>query len=133
MPGPDEIPMYIYKNNIDLFAPVITHLCNLSIRSGIFPSSLKTGIIIPIYKKNDYDDISNYRPICILNSLSKILEKTISITLINHLENNNILSESQFAYRKSRSTELAAMKLVNRILENFDNNAITIMQLEFPI
>ena len=63
---------------------------------------------------------------CILNSISKILEKAVSIKLINHLENNNLLSDSQYAYRKARSTELAALKLVKRVLENFDRNEITI-------
>ena len=128
-PGPDEIPMDIFKNNIDLFAPIIIHLSNLSIRSGIFPSNLKTGMIIPIHKKNEYDNINNYRPICILNSISKILEKAVSIKLINHLENNNLLSDSQYAYRKARSTELAALKLVKRVLENFDRNELLIAVL----
>ena len=95
-------------------------------RSGVFPSNMKTGIIIPIYKNKDRDSIINYRPISILNSLSKILEKAASIRLINHLERNNILADSQYAYRKSRSTELAATKLVNKILNNFDENKITI-------
>ena len=64
-PGPDEIPMFIYKKNIDLFSPIITHLCNISLRSGIFPSNLKTGIVIPIFKSKEKDNIINYRPICL--------------------------------------------------------------------
>ena len=49
-PGVDEIPMFIFKNNIDIFVPIITYLCNLSLRNCVFPSNHKSGIIIPIHK-----------------------------------------------------------------------------------
>ena len=45
---------------------------------------------------------------------------------INHLENNNILSDKQYAYRKGRGTELATTKFVKDILNNFDNNKYTL-------
>ena len=51
-PGPDLIPIHIFKNNIDIFAPVITHLCNLSLSTGIFPNVHKKGNIIPLCKGN---------------------------------------------------------------------------------
>ena len=61
-----------------------------------------------------------------MNSLGKILEKAVSFQLVNHLESKGILSDSQYAYRKNRSTELAAVRLVKRLLENFDENKVTI-------
>ena len=125
-PGPDGIPITIIKNNIEALSPIITHLCNISLRNGKFPSIHKLGKIIPLYKSKEHDDISNYRPICMLNCVSKILEKVISERLISHLEGNEILSNCQYAYRKSRNTELAIMNLVSSILENFDKNKITI-------
>ena len=71
-PGHDSIPMKIFKNNVEIFAPIISHLCNLSIRDGIFPSIHKIGKVIPLYKKDAKYDFENYRPICLLNSISKI-------------------------------------------------------------
>ena len=125
-PGPDEIPMDVFKKNVDKLSPIIAHLCNLSLSSGIFPSIHKTGKIIPLYKSKDRDDIKNYRPICLLNSISKILEKVVSTRLLTHLNDNNILSDDQYAYRKGMNTELAAIKLVKNILNNFDDHKLTI-------
>ena len=125
-PGPDQLPMRIFKANSEILSPIIAHICNLSIRSGVFPTIHKTGNIIPLYKNKEIDDVINYRPICMLNAISKILEKIVSIRLIAHLENNNILSNSQFAYRAARGTDLAIAKFVKNVLENFDDNKITI-------
>ena len=124
-PGPDEIPIIVYKNNVDFFVPIITHLCNLSMTSGIFPTMHKKANVIPLFKKLDRDDISNYRPISLLNSISKILEKIVSTRLINHFETNNLFSDSQYAYRKGRGTDLAVTKLSSDILRKFDNGEIT--------
>ena len=125
-PGPDGIPMKIIKNNVNYLSPVISSLCNKSLNEGVFPKIHKSGIIVPIYKSKDKDDISNYRPICLLNAISKILEKVVANRIIAHLEDNNLLSNAQYAYRKNRSTELATTKFVNDIIDNFDNNKYTL-------
>ena len=58
--------------------------------------------------------------------MSKILEKIISIRLQNHLEQNNILSDNQYAYRKGRSTELALARFTRDIIKSFDDGKLTI-------
>ena len=125
-PGPDGLPIEIIKNNIDVLCHLITYLCNLSLRAGRFPTVHKTGNILPLYKSKEHDEISNYRPVCMLNMMSKILEKVVAERLYSHLENNEILTNSQFAYRKARNTELAIISLVDKIIENFDKNKVTI-------
>ena len=79
-PGLDEIPIILFKKNLDIFCPIITKLCNLSINAGLFPTIHKQGKIIPLYKNKDSTEIKNYRPICLLNSISKILEKMLEIS-----------------------------------------------------
>ena len=76
-PGPDGIPMSIIKSNIESFSHIIAHLCNLSLSSGRFPEVHKIGNIVPLYKSKEQDDVKNYRPVsvCMLNAISKILEK----------------------------------------------------------
>ena len=49
--GPDKIPISIIKNNIDTLSPILTHLCNLSLSSGVFPRIHKLGILNPLHKK----------------------------------------------------------------------------------
>ena len=61
-----------------------------------------------------------------LNAISKILEKVAAERLLRHLESHDILSNCRYAYRKARNTELAVMNLVDKIINNFDKNHITI-------
>ena len=123
--GPDGIPMAVIKKNIDVLGPVLCSIFNKSLTSGIFPKIHKKGIIVPIYKNKDAFDVSNYRPISLLNAVSKILEKIVAKRIISHLESNDLLSNSQFAYRKARGTDLATAKFVGDVLRNFDNNNYT--------
>ena len=58
---------------------------------------------------------NNYRPISILPAVSKIMEKAVKKQLMDYLENNSLLSKTQFGYRKNRSSELATSLLVDDI------------------
>ena len=80
----------------------LTHLFNLSFSSGTFPSKLKTSRTIPIFKAGNPLSCDNYRPISLLSSLSKILEKIISIKLVNHLEINLLLHPNQYGFQHNK-------------------------------
>ena len=58
------------------------------LKSGIFPDSLKISKIVPLYKKDDDTNLSNYRPISLLPSISKIFEKVILEQFSTYLDNN---------------------------------------------
>ena len=104
---------------------IISHICNISLRTGVFPAIHKEGKVTPLFKNKDIQDVSNYRSVCVLNSVSKILEKIVAKRLVNHLDNQNILHDNQFAYRNRRNTEMAIMKLNKHILEKIDENKYT--------
>jgi len=84
--------------------------------SGIFPTRLKYATIKPIFKNGDTTNVAYYRPISILPSFSKILEKIMFIRLMNHLETNNVLAAEQFGFRTSSSTAQASFNFINNIL-----------------
>ena len=69
-------------------------------------------------------DRSNYRPISVLAILCKILERHVHISFYNFLTENNLLSDSQFGFRKSRSCELAVTDLIIRLLNNMDTGVL---------
>lgn len=64
-----------------VLAKPLTHLVNLSIRNCKFPSSWKKAVIVPIFKSGSQDSMCNYRPISILPTLSKVMEKVVAIQL----------------------------------------------------
>ena len=94
------------------------------ITTGIFPDSLKIAKIIPIYKKGEPTDLSNYRPISLLTTISKIFERIIHIQFQEYLNRNNLLAEQQYGFRPNHSTEYAVIKLVDYISSKMDGNKI---------
>ncbi len=78
--------VFFKKNGSALVKP-LTHLINLSIRTGQFPDSWKKALVKPIFKSVNSDDMVNYRPISLLPVFSKVLEKVVSEQFLHHLEN----------------------------------------------
>jgi hypothetical protein len=93
--GYDGISIKILKQSIRYISSPLAYLCNLMISTGIFPTRLKFAEIKPLYKKGEMANISNYRPISLLTSFSKIFGKII-FTRLTHLNYNHILAEEQF-------------------------------------
>jgi Notch-like protein len=75
--GYDEIPLKVLKINTPYIISPLIYLCNKSMTTGIFPTRLKYSQIVPVYKKGDKHLLTNYRPISLLTSFSKIFEKVI--------------------------------------------------------
>lgn len=99
----------------------IQYLCNLSLMFGVFPESLKSSKIIPIYKSGDALNIGNYRPISLTSSLAKILERIMYNRISNFLDNNNFFYKFQFGFRKKHNTSHAIVELINQIETNHKN------------
>lgn len=83
--------------------------------------AFKVGVVHPIHKSGDRDRISNYRPISLLPTLSKILEMLINTRLTNSLESNQLLSHYQYFFRSGISPTNAVLGLTNYILNKLDN------------
>ena len=65
----------------DEIAIPLAHIFNLSLECGVFPSKLKLCRVIPIFKSGNHEECDNYRPISLLSSISKILEKIVAENL----------------------------------------------------
>ena len=100
---------YILSNRIlrELSQEISSPFCdllNLSINSGLVPSSYKDANVCPIHKKGDRSIASNYRPISLLNSESKLFERLVFKYLYNPLRDNNLLSALQSGFIPGDST-----------------------------
>ncbi|CAK1600921.1 unnamed protein product [Parnassius mnemosyne] len=119
--GRDNISTFFLKRYRNLLVPPITYICNLSLKTGKFPNCFKLAEIHPIYKSGDAGCVNNYRPISILPTVSKILEKVINKRLTNYLEKHNLLSHCQYGFRPKRSTQDAVHELTDFIVTNLDS------------
>ena len=107
-----DIPIIVIKAARIVISPYLSKLYNIGIASGIFPNVLKTSKITPIYKKGNKELIENYRPVSTLLILGKIFEKIIYSRLYKFLTQEGMISDSQFGFRKNRSTGLQSKKHV---------------------
>lgn len=86
--GLDNIQPAHLKSISHIISTPLAHIINLMFKTGIFPSQLKKAKVIPVFNKGDRTSIGNYRPIYILSSYSKIIEKCIETRLSKYLTFN---------------------------------------------
>lgn len=103
-PGLDGIRAIDIKKISHKIAAAIAKLINSSIEKNIYPSELKTGIVRPIFKKGRNADYDNYRPITILPTVDKIIERFLCHQIYKFYADNNILSETQYGFQPSKNT-----------------------------
>ena len=107
--GFDEITaVTLQLVSLHIIEPLM-YICNLSLNQGIFPSEMKLANVIPLYKANNPDVFNNYRPVSLLCTLSKVLERVMYSRLIEYLETFKILLDNQFGFRKWYSSYMALM------------------------
>ena len=124
-PGYDNIPMYLIKNSFDLISEPHAQLVNLSLTTGVFPDKLKVAKVIRIYKAENPENFSNFRPISLLTNFSTIFERVMCKRLITFVEQYEILHCYQFGFRKNHSTSMALTHLVNKITSAIDRKETT--------
>lgn len=116
--GYDDITPKLVRLCIPAISAPIAHIANLSMSSGVFPDNMKLAKVICIYKNDDPTRIINYRPISLLPTFSKVLERLVYNRLYTFLTKYNILNDSQYGFRKGLSTELAVLELQDRIAQS---------------
>ena len=122
--GEDDINARLLKDAKHTIAETLTKLVNISYKMNTFPSCMKKATVIAIHKKESVEDPSNYRPLSILSTVSKVFERSATDQLVHYLESNNLLNKIQHAYRKCHSTTTCLNEVVNYIYKENDNGNI---------
>ena len=90
--GIDGLSNQFLKMATNVLVKPLTIILNQMIVTGIFPDQLKISKVIPLYKAKDQTILSNYRPIALLPSISKIFEYVLLEQITNYfLDNNNMV------------------------------------------
>ena len=116
----DGLSMKFVKSIIQCIVKPISHICNSSLLSGVFPDKMKIAKIIPLFKSGSKNEFNNYRPISLLPQLSKILEKLFNNRLNKFVTNSKILNSCQYGFREGISTSHALVELVNEITNSLN-------------
>ena len=114
------IPIKFLKENVDIVCPKLKDILNNYLDRGIFPNRLKLADISPIFKANDSTLKKNYRPVSVLNIISKLFEKLINKQFVEYVEQH--LSPYLCGYRKGYSTQYALLSLIEKWKHFRDRN-----------
>jgi hypothetical protein len=126
-PDMSGISTCILKKVIPEILSPLKHIFNQSLATGIVPDNFKIAKIIPIFKSGDSLDPSNYRPISLLSTFSKILEKIVHFRLYTYLEEHSLLSPRQFGFRPNHSTVHPMSLMLNHITQALNAKKHTLL------
>ena len=110
-------PTQLLKYSSNLTSSILAEIINLSMSTGMYPTKLKMAKIIPIFTAEDNTNANNYRPISLL-SINRIFEKLVFSRMESFIEQNDILSPSQYGFRKAHSAQHAILDIVSTIQDN---------------
>ena len=122
----NTISIEILKDSCNgVLSLVLSDVINVCFEKGVFPNSLKKAIVLPLYKKGDQATLSNYRPISILPTMSKLVEKCLKTRLMNYLTDFNLINPVQFGFQANVSTQDAILHVIEKIYSNLDKKVST--------
>ena len=127
--GVDKLSGRFLKDGGNILAKPISTLCNLSISQGVFPNACRVAKLKSIFEKGKKTDPSNYRPISLLPSVSKIIERVIHDQTNAFLSDEDILYNYQSGFRGNHSRNLSLSFLTDKVLKGFDRGLLTGMIL----
>ena len=117
----DDISNKIIVKSSSVLAPYVTHLINISFSTGVFPKCFKVAKVLPLHKGGPLDDPNNYRPISLLSSLSKVLEKAMSNQIYSYFNHFQLFTNNQYGFRSKRSTIDALLRIVENVRDNIES------------
>ena len=131
-PGPDLFyPAHLKNLKMSIVRP-LTQIFNKSFENKTVPTDFKLANVTPIFKKGDRQNAGNYRPISLTSIPGKIQETIIRDRLIDYLEANNLIHNSQHGFRRHRSTTTNLIEFYNYIVDIFDNHkSVDVIYLDF--
>ena len=124
--GYDDISNKLIKELHPVILKPFTEVINRSLQEGTFLDDMKRSDTIPLYKTKEKYYTTNYRPISLLLTLSKILEKVVYKRTIKFLDKNELIYNSQYGFRAKHSCVDAVMELTTEILKSRENTLHTI-------
>ncbi|MCP4269647.1 MAG: hypothetical protein GY777_29425, partial [Candidatus Brocadiaceae bacterium] len=131
-PGPDEIYPRILKEVKNEIADHLLNIFEKSLNQGIVPSEWKLANVTPIFKKGDKTCPGNYRPISLTSIIGKLLETIIRDRIVDYLEENSLIKDSQHGFRRKRSCLSNLLEFYNSLFSLHDaTKTLDIIYLDF--
>lgn len=116
----DGISVKILENLPNEALATLSDVVNISFQTGLFPSCFKVAKVIPLYKGGDRSSPSNYRPISLLSTLSKVVESLVKRRLMEFIARHAILSTDQYGFQPNRNTSDAMLDFLSGVFRGIN-------------
>jgi Reverse transcriptase (RNA-dependent DNA polymerase)/Endonuclease-reverse transcriptase len=118
--GVDGVPMFLVKKIASFIAAPLADIFSASFAQGVYPDCFKQAVVVPIFKKGNRQDSSNYRPISNLPTFSKILENCFLVRVADFFHDKKLLPSSQHGFLKGRGTQTALFEFMRNLFQNLE-------------
>jgi hypothetical protein len=130
--GPDNIHPRVLKELNNVLKTPTTLIYNKSLEICKIPYDWRDANVTPIFKKGSKKKVENYRPVSITSIPCRNLEKCIRDELVSHLENNNLINDSQHGFRRNKSCLTNLLEFFDKVINIYDNREpIDVIYLDF--
>ena len=131
--GEDLFPICLLKSCKSSLSYPIYCIWKESFETGLIPDSLKSQVVIPVFKKGSKLHPKNYRPIALTSNIIKNFERVIRTQLVHYLESNNLITKNQHGFRKGFSCTSELLIHYDDILSNmiYDDADTDLIYLDF--
>ena len=119
--GPDKLAPYFLKITSTVIAPYLAFIIEFMFNFGIFSDLLKIAQVVPIFKTGDKKLMENYRPISILSSISKVVEKLLKFRILSFLNKHDVLYNRQNGFCKKFCTAYPIHDILTECYDNINS------------
>ena len=121
--SPDCIPVVLLINCEPELSYILAELFNKCLKESCFPYCCKVSWVVPVFKNvGERCTAESYYPVSLLSVVSKVFEKVIYNTIVDHLEKCGLFSDFQVGFRSSRSTAYLLRVVSDRIVRAFNRS-----------
>ena len=124
--GHNDISNKLLKEICEPLLPALEYIVNESLKLGVFPTVMKLTKVVPLFKSGKSEIVGNYRPISLLMTISKVLEKVVYNRVYRFLTETGQIYECQYGFRSHHSCKHTIGQLVAHVIKNLELRKDTI-------
>ena len=126
MSGPDCIPVVVLKNCEIEPSYILAELLSKCLKESCFSDCWKVSLVVPLFNNvGERSTAESYHPVSLISVVSKVFEKPVNNTIVDHLEKCGLFSDFQYGFRSSRATSDLLTVVSDRIARAFNRSGAT--------